>query len=62
MIVQRAGRTTFWARPWDIFGVIQIDVDLSFFQLQFHPLDLPWGLNSKNATIELSILHRTIFA
>ena len=43
MIVQRAGRATFWARPGDIFDVFQIDVDLTFFQLEFHPRDFPGG-------------------
>jgi len=46
MIVKRVRRGTFWTQPSYIFGVIQIDVDLAFFQLQFHALDFPRGLDS----------------
>jgi len=56
MIVEGAGRGTFWAQPTGIFVVIQIDVDLAYFQLQFYPLDLPRGLDSSPETRNLEPL------
>jgi len=47
MIVKRLGAVTFWAQSSYLFGVIQIDVDFAFFQLQFHALDFQRSLDSR---------------
>ena len=62
MIVQRTGGRTFWTQPLRLGAVLQKDVDLALFQLQFHALHLPGTLDAKNATIQFSILHPTIVA
>src|SRR5208283_5087639 len=57
VVVQLARRTAFRARPIDHLMVCQANVDLPHFQLQFHRVHVPGGLDSENAPIKLTILH-----
>jgi ABC-type branched-subunit amino acid transport system substrate-binding protein len=60
MIVKRAGGGAFWAQPSYLLGVSQIDVNLAFFQLQFHALDSPRGLAIEEVNSQGGILGREI--
>jgi hypothetical protein len=57
MIVQIAQRATFSTRPLNAILMVQINVNLSLFQLQFYAFDKPRLGNPKNLFVQLSVLN-----
>jgi hypothetical protein len=60
MVIELGGGATFRARPIFAPRMVEVHVDLSGRQLQFHSFHMPGRFNAQNPPIQFTILHTFI--